>query len=156
MSVLLAVAAILLSATLQALATGFWPRSVTFFDLPLIVVLYYGIMKGPTGALMVGLGAGLLQDALGGTLLGVNALSKSIVGYLVGIVGLRFALAPLVSRVLVLAAATVLSRFIEVGTLAIMGRKLAYAPYPHLVGTVLGNCLIGSIVIGVFRPESDE
>jgi len=156
MKILLAALAVIASATLQTLITGFWPRTVSFFDLPLIVVIYYGIVKGPTGALMVGLGAGLLQDALGGTLLGVNALSKSLVGYLVGVVGLRFALAPLVSRVLVLAAATVLSRFIEVGTLAIMGRKLAYAPYPHLFGTVLGNCVIGTIAIGAFRPESDE
>lgn len=140
----------------QAILRGVWPRTAGLFDLPLIVVIYYGIAKGPTGAMLAGTGAGLLQDALEGTLLGVSALSKALVGWLVGLVGTRFALAPLVSRVLVLAAATVLSRSIEVGTLAIMGRRLAGPPYSHLFEPVVGNCLIGALAIGALWREDQD
>ena len=150
MSFLLAVLALVTSAIAQTVLTGLWPPASGFFDLPLVAVIYYGIKKGPAGALLAGAGVGLLQDALEGTLLGVSALAKALVGYLVGVLGLRFALAPFVSRVLVLAAATVLSRATEVGTLAIMGRRLAYAPYPHLLMTVIGNCMVGSLLVGLF------
>ena len=153
MTLILALLAIVFSTIGQAVLTGFWPNAAIFFDLPLIVVIYYGIKKGPAGALLAGAGAGLLQDSLEGTLLGVNALAKALVGYLVGFLGLRFALAPFMSRVLVLAAATVLSRATEVGILAIMGRRLAYAPYPQLLFSVAGNCIVGSLLVGLLASR---
>ena len=156
MNLLLGSLAVVVAAALQTIMTGLWPRLTMFFDLPLVVVIYYGITKGPTGALLAGTGAGLMQDALEGTLLGVSALSKALVGYLVGMVGLRFALAPVTSRVLVLAAATVLTRSIELGTLAIMGRRLAYSPYPTLLVTICGNCLVGAMVFGLLPGRSAE
>ena len=149
MSFLLAVLALMASVIIQAILTGVWPAVARFFDLPLVVVIYYALTKGPTGALLSGAGAGLLQDSLGGTLLGVSALSKALVGYLVGVLGLRFALAPFMARVLILAAATVLSGSIEVGTLAIMGRHLANSTYPHLLERVLGNCIVGAPMVGL-------
>lgn len=156
MSFLLALGAVIVSAAVQAVLTGLWPGVARFFDLPLLVVIYYGITRGPAGALLAGTFAGLLQDSLEGTLLGVSALSQAMVGYLVGILGLRFALAPLMSRILVLAAATVLASSIEVGTLAIMGRKLSYSPFPALLGNVLGNCLLGAPLMAAFRGESQQ
>ncbi|HKY31266.1 MAG TPA: rod shape-determining protein MreD [Candidatus Polarisedimenticolia bacterium] len=156
MRLFLGILAVVASAAAQAALSGISPRWATFFDLPLVVVIYYAIAKGPNGALLAGTSAGLLQDSLEGTLLGVSALSKSLVGYLVGMVGLRFALAPVMSRVLVLAAATVLSRSIEVGTLAIMGRRLAYSPYPTMITTMLGNCLLAAMTYGALRREAPE
>jgi rod shape-determining protein MreD len=153
MSLLLLILALLTAAIGQVVLSGVWPAMAGFFDLPLVAVIYCGIKKGPAGALLAGAGVGLFQDALEGTLLGVNALSKALVGYLVGVLGLRFALAPLMSRVLVLAASTVLSRVTEVGILAIMGRRLAYAPYPHLLMTMTGNCLVGSLLVGLFAAR---
>ena len=150
MSLLIAILALVTAAVAQVVLTGIWPLAARFFDLPLVAVIYYGIRKGPTGALLAGASVGLLQDALEGTLLGVNALAKALVGYLVGVVGLRFALTPFLSRLLVLATATVLSRATEVGTLAIMGRRLTYAPYPHLLMAVIGNCLVGGLLVGLF------
>ena len=151
MKVLVPFLMILLSNIVQTLMTGTWPGSSRFFDLPLIVVLYYALTKGPNGALLAGMVAGLLQDSLGGTLLGVSALSKALVGYMVGVVGLRFAPPPIVARVLILAAATLLASSIEVGTSAILGRNLAYSTYPHLLERVFGNCIIGVPLIELMR-----
>lgn len=156
MKALLAVLAVVGSAVGQAMLSASWPAASIFFDLPLIVVIYYAIAKGPTGALMAGTGAGLLQDALSGTLMGAGALSRASVGYLVGVLGLRFALAPFMSRILVLAAATVLCRFIEVGILAVMGRRLAYSPYPQLLLMTAGNCALGALMMGALRRESPQ
>lgn len=156
MKALLWLLALPASAIAQSSLSGIWPSGAHFFDLPLVAVLYYGIAKGPTGALLAGAGAGLLQDALEGTLLGVNALAKAIVGLLVGMASLRLALAPLASRLLVLATATVLARSVEVGTLAIMGRRLANPSYPHLLAAVLGNCLVGLVAARPLLQEGPE
>jgi rod shape-determining protein MreD len=156
MRLLLAALGILGAVIAQTMLTRIWPAASRFFDLPLIPVLYYAISRGPSGALLAGTGAGLLQDALEATLLGINALSKALVGYLVGILGLRFALVPLISRIIVIAAATIMSRSVEVATLAIMGRRLAYAPYPHLFESVPGNCLLGVLIIGALNREGSR
>jgi rod shape-determining protein MreD len=156
MSFLLVLGALLASTVAQVLISGSWPTVARFFDLPLLVVIYYAISKGPTGALLAGAGAGLLQDSLEGTLFGVSALSRALVGYLVGILGLRFALAPFVARVLVLAAATVLTSSIEVGTLAIMGRRFAYSPFPAMLEAVVGNCLLGAPLVGALKRQGPE
>lgn len=156
MRFLVALLAVVSSTVLQTICTGMWPRASSFFDLPLMVVIYYSLAKGPTGALLAGAGAGLLQDSLAGTLLGVNALSKALVGYLAGVLGFRFALNALLPRILVLATATVLCRSIEVGTLAIMGRRLAYSPYPYLLISVAGNCLIGAPLLKAFRRQAPQ
>ena len=153
MSFLRLLGALLVSVVLQVVLAGIWPRVMAFFDLPLIVVLYYGIFRGPGSALMVGVAAGLLQDTLQGTLLGLNALSKALVGYLVGMMGLRLALSPALPRVLVIAAATVLSRSIEMGTLAIMGRRFAPSPYPFLLEAMIGTCILGGLLIGAVRDD---
>jgi len=148
--------ALLGSVVLQSVLAGAWPRTMAFVDLPLIVVLYYGITQGPGSALMVGLAAGLLQDVLQGTLLGLNALSKALVGYLVGMMGLRLALGPALPRVLVIAAAAVLSRAIEMGTLAIMGRRFAPLSLPFLLEAMLGTCIAGTLLIGAFRRQAPQ
>ncbi len=151
MKSLLGLLALVGSVVLQSVLSGLWPSVGRFFDLPLISVIYYALARGATGALLAGTGAGLLQDALGGTLLGANALSKALVGYLVGLLAQRFALAPFMARVLVLAAATVLSAFTEAGTLAIMGRRLASSTDPFLLERVLGNCAVGALTVGLLR-----
>jgi rod shape-determining protein MreD len=143
--------AVVAAVVLQTILGGMWPNLCRFFDLPLIPVLYYAVARGPRGAVVAGITAGLLQDSLEATLLGLNALSKALAGYLVGVLGLRFALVPLVLRVLVIAAATIVSSSTEVATLAIMGKRLSFIPDPHLIQTVIGNCILGILLLSAPR-----
>ena len=78
--------AVLLAAfVVQLTLSAAWPGSVVFFDLPLLVVVYYALNRGPTVGLVLGGAVGLLQDGLTGSLLGAAALSKSLVGFLAGV-----------------------------------------------------------------------
>lgn len=54
-------------------------------DLVLILVVCYALLKGATEGAIVGFFCGLLADVFTGSLLGVNALSKMLIGYLVGL-----------------------------------------------------------------------
>jgi len=53
-------------------------------DLILIFVIFYALLHGSREGALVGLMGGLLQDLLFGQNIGINALSKIVVGYLFG------------------------------------------------------------------------
>src|SRR5437762_8030080 len=58
-------------------------------DLPLIVVVLLALRRGPEFGCAAGFVAGLLQDAATGGLLGVQALTKAVVGFAIGAAGSR-------------------------------------------------------------------
>lgn len=53
-------------------------------DLPLLLVVFIGLTRGPNEGLIHGFLIGLLVDVLTPHFLGLNALIKTILGYLVG------------------------------------------------------------------------
>ena len=71
---------ILLFSLQTSLMSLFSVGGVTL-DLALILTVYCGVLlKGDRG-IWVGFAIGLIQDCLSGSLLGVNTLSKSIIGF---------------------------------------------------------------------------
>jgi len=56
-------------------------------DLPLILVVLLALRRGAEFGCVAGLAAGLLQDAAGGGLIGVQALTKALVGFAIGAAG---------------------------------------------------------------------
>jgi rod shape-determining protein MreD len=58
-------------------------------DIPLIVVVMLALRRGPEFGCGAGFVAGLLQDAATGGLLGVQALTKSVIGFAIGALGGR-------------------------------------------------------------------
>jgi rod shape-determining protein MreD len=58
-------------------------------DIPLIVVVLLALRRGPEFGCGAGFVAGLLQDGATGGLLGVQALTKALVGFLIGALGSR-------------------------------------------------------------------
>src|SRR5256886_4751668 len=56
-------------------------------DLPLIVVVLLALRRGPEFGCVAGFGAGLLQDAAGGGVIGVQAPAKGMIGLAVGAAG---------------------------------------------------------------------
>jgi rod shape-determining protein MreD len=53
-------------------------------DLILLFLLFRLPKKGTYRPILIGFGVGLLQDLVGGGFLGVNALAKSVLGFLIG------------------------------------------------------------------------
>lgn len=53
-------------------------------DLLLILVIFYGLIKGKNQGAIMGFVFGLVEDLLLGLFIGSNALSKSIIGFVIG------------------------------------------------------------------------
>jgi rod shape-determining protein MreD len=54
-------------------------------DVPLILTALLALRRGPETGCLVGFAAGLLQDVAGGGLLGVQALTKALAGFAMGL-----------------------------------------------------------------------
>ena len=72
-----------LAVVLQAFLQVYVPRA-TLLELPLLVTLYFGLSRrNPNTGLLLGMGIGLLQDAVSGTEVpvGLYGIAKTFVGY---------------------------------------------------------------------------
>jgi rod shape-determining protein MreD len=58
-------------------------------DIPLIVVVLLALRRGPELGCAAGFFAGLLQDVATGGLIGVQALTKAVIGFAIGTAGER-------------------------------------------------------------------
>jgi rod shape-determining protein MreD len=58
-------------------------------DIPLIVVVMLALRRGPEFGCLAGFAAGLLQDAAGGGLIGVQAFTKALIGFGIGAIAGR-------------------------------------------------------------------
>jgi rod shape-determining protein MreD len=59
-------------------------------DLPLILTVLVALRRGPEVGCVVGFCAGFLQDVTGGGLIGVQALTKALAGFAMGLLVGRF------------------------------------------------------------------
>jgi rod shape-determining protein MreD len=58
-------------------------------DIPLIVVVLLALRRGPEFGCVAGFAAGLIQDAAGGGFIGVQALTKALAGFAMGMAASR-------------------------------------------------------------------
>jgi rod shape-determining protein MreD len=97
---------LLLAFVVQTLLSQLAPAQSRVLDPFLLVVVYCGLVGGETHGMLAGAAAGWIQDVhFGGSVLGMTALSKLVVGFLVGLAGARFLLAAPAARGLVVLVA---------------------------------------------------
>ena len=135
--------AIALALVLQTTLTRFIVRGTIAVDLVLVVVVYVALMSGPVTGLLAGTVAGLLQDSLSTGVVGIGGLAKTIVGFLVGIVGTQFIVARPQPRFVVFVAATELHQAITIGLRVTLGLRSFGTPYAAVAGQALGNAVVG-------------
>jgi rod shape-determining protein MreD len=116
-------------------------------DLVLVAVVYVALTSGSVAGLLTGTVAGLIQDSLVSTgLIGIGGLSKSIVGFVAGIVGTQFIVAQSLPRFLVFFVATLADQAIMIGLSVVLGQQSFDAPYTRVAGEALANAVVGVAV----------
>ena len=118
-------------------------------DIPLIVVVMLALRRGPEFGCLAGFATGLLQDAAGGGLIGVQALTKAVVGFAIGVLGGRLRVTqPLVQvpGLVLLTVAEALARFALLKLFhfpVLFGDLMTYVVLPQ----ALYNGFIGAALI---------
>ncbi len=120
-------------------------------DLVLVVVVYNALASGRVTGLLAGTFAGLVQDVLSGGVLGMAGVSKTVVGYLAGIVGTQFIVTHSASRFVVFFMATVLNAVIFMGLYELLGLRHFGAPFAAVTGQGVANAVVGVLVFKVIE-----
>jgi rod shape-determining protein MreD len=120
-------------------------------DIPLIVVVLLALRRGPEFGCLGGFVAGLLQDGAGGGLLGVQAATKAVVGFVVGALGTRLRVAQPLVQVPGLVILSVAEGLLRFGLLRLfhfpapLGELIAYVMVPQ----ALYNGFLGAGCVAV-------
>src|SRR5437660_12294561 len=83
---------LLIALTLHSLLDSFYPNALAFFNLYLILVVYYAMGGNLVGAIFAGIAAGLVQDAYSGAIFGLHAFSLTVIAYIVAYINARLVL----------------------------------------------------------------
>jgi len=102
--VILALAgALALQTTLAGLTMG----GGTAVNLVLVAVVYIALVYGPVPGLLAGSAGGLIQDALAGGIIGIGGLTKTVIGFAVGVLGAQFIVSQPLPRFVMFVGASV-------------------------------------------------
>ncbi len=118
-------------------------------DLPLIVVVLLALRRGPEFGCVAGFAAGLLQDAAGGGLIGIQALTKAMIGFAIGAVGSELRVTQPLVQVPGLAVLTIVEGLVRFALLKLFhfpapfGELMMYVVLPQaLYNGFLGAALV--------------
>jgi len=114
-----------------------------------ILVVYYGLTRHQAAAMAMGTGAGLIQDSLMGTLLGMNGFKKTLIGYLVGTFGSLFMLNQTIPRFGILFAAAFIDPLAEFVLSLALGRGFVFPRPLEMLQMGFGNGLVGLLVFWI-------
>jgi rod shape-determining protein MreD len=126
----------------------------SYFDLPLIYSVYYGFTLGnPIASILIGSALGLMQDSLSGAILGSNAFSKTLIGFLAASAGAKFNVDQPITRGLAIFLFT-LADGLLVSILGLTVGSMSNATYSASVGgwllSALFNTLLGLALFGYY------
>lgn len=112
---------VILALVIQTTIFTSWSLFVVVPDLILVLVVLFSLINGPSFGAKFGFAAGLGLDLLVGELIGLNALTKMIVGTVVGLLALRFFKENYVIPLLSVIAATVADQLFYALGMAVFG-----------------------------------
>ncbi len=143
---LLALAAACLA---QVLLSRYLPLIGRRCDLFTILVVYYGLTRHRPAAMLMGTGAGLVEDSLVGSILGLNGFKKTLIAYLVASFGSLFMLNQAIPRFGILLAATFLDPVLELMLSVALGQGFVLPGMLDLLQRGLGNGVVGLLVFWI-------
>jgi rod shape-determining protein MreD len=101
------VVALAVALALQTTIAGLTLKGATTVNLVLVAVVYVALAFGSVSGLVAGTAGGLAQDALAGGIVGIGGLTKTLVGFLVGVLGTQFIVSQPLPRFVMFIGATV-------------------------------------------------
>jgi len=89
---------------LQALLPRPFPK-LAILDLPLIATIFFAVgRRSPIAGTLTGAAIGLLQDALTNQYIGINGITKALIGYIAASIGFKVDVESITTRILMIFA----------------------------------------------------
>ena len=129
--------------TAQATLSGLFMGGTLAVNLVLVAVVYIALAYGAVTGLLAGAIGGLVQDALGGGIVGIGGMTKTSIGFLVGVLSAQFNLSTTVPRLVMFVAATFVHELVFEALQAMAGGRHFSLKLSAVLLQALVNGLIG-------------
>ena len=140
-------AALALALLLQTTLSGMSMAGGTRVNLVLVAVVYVALAFGAVTGLLAGTAGGLAQDALAGSIVGIGGLSKTVVGFLVGVLGAQFIVSQPLPRFVMFVGATFVHEMLFQALSALVESR---AFTMHYSATLIQAVVNGGVGIAAF------
>ena len=115
----------------------------------LVVVIYVALTTGPVSGMLAGSVAGIIQDALSSGVIGIGGLAKSIVGFVVGVIGQQFIVTAALPRFVMFLASSVAHAAVFMGLYVLLGLRTFPSPWAAILSQAVGNAAAGMIAFTI-------
>jgi rod shape-determining protein MreD len=130
---------------LQTTLSGLFAGGGLAVNLVLVAVVYVALAYGAVTGVLAGTIGGLAQDALAGGIVGIGGMTKTLIGFVVGVLGAQFNLSTTVPRLVMFVAATFVHELLFQGLHAAIGGRPFNLQWSSVLAQSLVNGLIGVI-----------
>jgi len=144
-----ALVAVALALALQTTLAQLLVGGTVAIDLVLVAVVSVALTMGPVSGLLSGSVAGLVQDALSSGVLGIGGLAKSVIGFVVGVIGQQFILTSTLPRFAMFVGATAAHALLFIGLYVGLGLKMFPSPWKAVASQAIGNAVVGVVAFAI-------
>ena len=149
MKAIIVLTALVVALLLQTTIAGLSLEAGSLVNVVLIAVVYIALSLGALTGLLAGAAGGLAQDAVAGSIVGIGGLSKTLVGFLVGVLGAQFIVSQPIPRFVMFFGATVLHELCFQGLHALVEGQPFQFGYRSVLTQAGLNAAIGILTFQV-------
>lgn len=146
---IIVLAALVVALLLQTTIAGLSLEAGSLVNFVLIAVVYIALSMGAVTGLLAGAAGGLAQDAVAGSIVGIGGLAKTLVGFMVGVLGAQFIVAQPIPRFVMFVGATFLHELCFQGLHALVEGQAFQFGYRSVLTQAALNAVIGVLTFQV-------
>jgi rod shape-determining protein MreD len=151
MRVIGAIVALAAALALQTTLAGLTVGGATYVNLALVAVIYLALAFGPVAGLFAGTAGGLVQDALAGGVIGVGGFSKTLVGFVVGVLGAQFIVSQSLPRLVMFVSGTLIHEICYQAMYALVEGRTFRVLWSVVLVQAAVNSLVGILAFAVIE-----
>lgn len=143
MKVAAVIAALVVALLFQTTLAGLSLEGGALVNFVLVAVVYVALSLGALAGLLAGAAGGLAQDAIAGGIVGIGGLSKTLAGFLVGVLGAQFIVSQPAPRFVMFMGATIVHELCFQSLYALVDGHAVRIAWTTLFTQAAVNGLIG-------------
>jgi rod shape-determining protein MreD len=151
MKAIAVIAGLALAVLFQTTLGGIALQAGTHVNFVLVAVIFIALALGPVSGLLAGTVGGIAQDAIAGGIVGIGGISKTIVGFVVGIFGAQFIVSQPFPRLVIFVAGTFVHELCFQSLYALAEAHSVRIHYREVLIQALVNGLVGIAVFYVME-----
>ena len=137
---------------IQTTLSGMSFQAGTRVNFMIVAVVFIALLLGAVPGLLSGMVGGLAQDAVAGGIVGIGGISKTVIGFLVGVLGAQFIVSQPLPRFLMFIGATVLHELCYQALYALAEAHPVRFHYREVLTQAAVNGLVG--ILAFYLVES--